>query len=105
MVTNTIRLLNAVWFCVFGYRAYLFQSACICLGQNKGSVREATFPTHEENCVNPGWFSSGITLLFYGNVSGFITCESLFAVTLIILVRQWLPGVSILEYIALPLNS
>lgn len=52
------------------------------LAQNKASVREATFPTHEEKCVSPGWFSSGVTLLFTG-MSGFITCESLFTVTLI----------------------
>lgn len=97
MVTNNLRPLNAVWFCLFGCRAYLVQSACVCLGQNKGSVR-SSFPTHEGKCVNLGWFTSGIPLPFYRNGSGFITCESLFAVALMILMRHWLPGVSILEY-------
>lgn len=61
----------------------IWSSPCVCvcmhLGQNEGSVREATFPTHQTNkqkCVT----QDGSHIAFYRSV---ITCESLFVVTLI----------------------
>lgn len=48
-IVINIRPLNAVWFCSFEYGAYLVIYIFACLGQNEGSVREATLPTHQTN--------------------------------------------------------
>lgn len=93
LVTNNIRPLNAVWSCSFEYGAYLVQSAYICLGQNECLVREATFPTLKKS-VSLRMVLIWDHIAFYRSIPGLITCESLFAVTLIILVRQWLQGKS-----------
>lgn len=67
----------------------LVQSVYTCLGQNEGLVREATFPNHKKKVCQDGSHLGSHCLL--QECLG-ITCESLFAVILIILVRQWLQG-------------